>query len=185
MKSIIFTSATIAIRNKFKYFANRMGLDQREEGFVKELVVKSPFDYSTQALVLVAGFLPDPKDRFFAAQSLELIRQSVEISKAGTMVLFTAYKNLNEVYDSLYDEFNARDISLLAQGKGIGRSAMLKEFREHRNSVLLGTNSFWEGVDVPGESLELLVLHKLPFMVPSEPIVEAYLEKLNAEGKDS
>ncbi|RLC50682.1 MAG: DNA polymerase III subunit epsilon, partial [Candidatus Cloacimonadota bacterium] len=120
-----------------------------------------------------------------ASQSLELIRQSVEISKAGTMVLFTAYKNLNEVYDSLYDEFYAKDISLLAQGKGIGRSAMLKEFRKHRSSVLLGTNSFWEGVDVPGESLELLVLHKLPFLVPSEPIVEAYLEKLNAEGKDS
>ncbi|RLC51538.1 MAG: DNA polymerase III subunit epsilon, partial [Candidatus Cloacimonadota bacterium] len=138
-----------------------------------------------QALVLVAGFLPAPKDRFFASQSLELIRQSVEISKAGTMVLFTAYKNLNEVYDSLYDEFYAKDISLLAQGKGIGRSAMLKEFRKHRSSVLLGTNSFWEGVDVPGESLELLVLHKLPFLVPSEPIVEAYLEKLNAEGKDS
>jgi ATP-dependent DNA helicase DinG len=62
---------------------------------------------------------------------------------------------------------------------------MLKEFREHRNSVLLGTNSFWEGVDVPGESLELLILYKLPFMVPSEPIVEAFLEKLEAEGKDS
>jgi ATP-dependent DNA helicase DinG len=185
MKSVIFTSATMAIRDKFKYFANRMGLDQREEGFVKELVVQSPFDYSKQALVLVAGFLPDPKDRFFASQSLELIRQSVEISKAGTMVLFTAYKNLNDVYDSLYDEFYAKDISLLAQGKGVGRSAMLKEFREHRSSVLLGTNSFWEGVDVPGESLELLVLHKLPFLVPSEPIVEAYLEKLNAEGKDS
>ncbi|MDO9577483.1 MAG: helicase C-terminal domain-containing protein [Candidatus Cloacimonadales bacterium] len=185
MKSIVFTSATIAIRDKFKYFSNRMGLDLLEEGFVQELVVQSPFDYHKQSMVLVAGFLPDPKDRFFKAQSLEVIRQSVEISQAGTMVLFTAYKNLNEAYDEFGDEFYAKDILLLTQGKGMGRSAMLKEFRKQRNSVLLGTNSFWEGVDVPGESLELLILHKLPFLVPSEPIVEAYLEKLDEEGKDS
>lgn len=185
MKSVVFTSATIAIRDKFKYFSGRMGLDLREKGFVQELVVQSPFDYHKQALVVVAGFLPDPKDRFFSGQSLELIRNSVEITKAGTMVLFTAYRNLNEVYDALSDEFYAKDIVLLAQGKGISRSVMLKEFREHRNSVLLGTNSFWEGVDVPGDSLELLILYKLPFMVPSEPIVEAYLEKLQTEGKDS
>jgi ATP-dependent DNA helicase DinG len=185
MKSVIFTSATIAIRDKFKYFSNRMGLDLLEEGFVQELVVQSPFDYNKQSKVLVAGFLPDPKDRFFQAQSLEVIRQSVEVSQAGTMVLFTAYKNLNDAYDVFGDEFYAKDIMLLTQGKGMGRSAMLKEFRKNRNSVLLGTNSFWEGVDVPGESLELLILHKLPFLVPSEPIVEAYLEKLDEEGKDS
>ncbi len=185
MKTIIFTSATIAIRDKFKYFANRMGLDLLEEGFVQELIVQSPFNYQKQSMVLVAGFLPPPNDRFFTAQCLELIRRGVEVSKAGTMVLFTAYKNLNEAYENLSDEFYAKEILLLAQGKGMGRSAMLKEFRRHRNSVLLGTNSFWEGVDVPGESLELLILQKLPFMVPSEPIVEAYLEKLQAEGKDS
>ena len=185
MKTIIFTSATIAIRDKFRYFASRMGLDLLEEGFVQELVVQSPFNYQKQAMVLVAGFLPDPKDRFFQAQSLEVIRRSVEVSQAGTMVLFTAYKNLNEAFAEFDEEFYAKDILLLTQGKGIGRSAMLKEFRKNRNSVLLGTNSFWEGVDVPGESLELLILHKLPFLVPSEPIVEAYLEKLDEEGKDS
>jgi ATP-dependent DNA helicase DinG len=183
--SIIFTSATMAIRDKFKYFSGRMGLDLLEEGFVQELIVQSPFDYKKQTMVLVAGVLPDPKDKFFSAQSIEIIKNAVEVSRAGTMVLFTAYKNLNEVYEVLSEPFYNDDILLLAQGKGIGRSAMLKEFREHRNSVLLGTNSFWEGVDVPGESLELLILYKLPFMVPSEPIVEAFLEKLEAEGKDS
>ncbi len=185
VKSIIFTSATIAIRKKFKYFAGRMGLNLLENGFVQELIVKSPFDYEKQAKVLVAGFLPDPKDRFFTAQSTELIKLSVESSKSGTMVLFTSYKNLNDSYDKLKDYFDEKDIILHAQGKGISRSAMLKEFRKHRNSVLLGTNSFWEGVDVPGESLELLILFKLPFMVPSEPIVEAFLEKMEAEGKNS
>jgi ATP-dependent DNA helicase DinG len=119
--------------------------------------VQSPFDYKKQTMVLVAGVLPDPKDKFFSAQSIEIIKNAVEVSRAGTMVLFTAYKNLNEVYEVLSEPFYNDDILLLAQGKGIGRSAMLKEFREHRNSVLLGTNSFWEGVDVPGESLELLI----------------------------
>lgn len=184
-ESVIFTSATIAIRNSFKYFANRMGLNRLEEGFVRELVVESPFDYQKQTMVLVAGFLPDPKDRFFSSQSIEIIRNAVEITKAGTMVLYTSYKNLNEAYDVLNEEMYRNDILLLTQGKGLGRSAMLKEFQLHKNSVLFGTNSFWEGIDVPGESLQLLVLYKLPFMVPSEPIVEAYLEKLEAEGKNS
>ncbi|MDP8202923.1 MAG: helicase C-terminal domain-containing protein [Candidatus Tenebribacter mawsonii] len=183
--SAVFTSATIAIRNNFKYFANRMGLNLLEEGFVRELVVQSPFDYQKQTMVLVAGFLPDPKDKFFSSQSIEIIRNAVEITKAGTMVLYTSYKNLNEAYDTLNDEMYSKDILLLTQGKGLGRSAMLKEFQKNRNSVLFGTNSFWEGVDVPGESLQLLILYKLPFMVPSEPIVEAYLEKLEAEGKNS
>jgi len=185
VESVVFTSATIAIRNNFKYFANRMGLNLLEEGFVRELVVKSPFDYQKQTMVLVAGFLPDPKDRFFSSQSIEIIRNAVEITQAGTMVLYTSYKNLNEAYDTLSEEMYSKDILLLTQGKGLGRSAMLKEFQKNKNSVLFGTNSFWEGVDVPGESLQLLVLYKLPFMVPSEPIVEAYLEKLEAEGKNS
>ncbi len=185
VKSIIFTSATIAIRKKFKYFSSRMGLDLLEDGFVQELVVKSPFDYQKQAEVIVAGFLPDPKDRFFTAQSIEIIKHAVELSQAGTMALFTSYKNLNEAYDSLNEYFDQKNITLHTQGKGISRNVMLKEFRKHRKSVLFGTNSFWEGVDVPGESLELLILFKLPFMVPSEPIVEAFLEKLETEGKNS
>ncbi len=183
--SVVFTSATIAIRDNFKYFTYRMGLNLLEEGFVRELVVKSPFDYQKQTMVLVAGFLPDPKDRFFSSQSIEIIRKAVEITKAGTMVLYTSYKNLNESYDTLSEEMYSKDILLLTQGKGLGRSAMLKEFQKNKNSVLFGTNSFWEGVDVPGKSLQLLILYKLPFMVPSEPIVEAYLEKLEAEGKNS
>ncbi|MCF7857694.1 MAG: DEAD/DEAH box helicase [Candidatus Cloacimonetes bacterium] len=185
LDSAIFTSATIAIRDNFKYFSIRLGLDLLEEGFVRELVVKSPFDYKRQSKVLVAGFLPDPKDKYFSAQSIEIIRNAVKITKVGTMALFTSYKNLNEVYDALNEEMYNNDILLLTQGKGFSRSAMLKEFQSNQNSVLLGTNSFWEGVDVPGESLQLLVLFKLPFMVPSEPIVEAYLEKLETEGKNS
>jgi ATP-dependent DNA helicase DinG len=101
------------------------------------------------------------------------------------MTLFTSYKDLNATYEALSDAFYAAGIKLMAQGKGMGRSAMLKEFKKHKDSVLFGTNSFWEGIDVQGESLSLLILYKIPFMVPSEPIVEAFMERLQAEGKDS
>lgn len=185
VRSIIFTSATIAIRGVFKYFSNRMGLDLLEAGFVRELVVDSPFDYQKQTRIMVSAFLPEPKDKFFSTQSIELIRNAIELSKTGTMILFTSYKDLNNVYDLLSEEFYARGIPLFAQNKGISRSAMLREFRQKGRGVLLGTSSFWEGVDVPGEALQLLILYKLPFMVPTEPIVEAFLEKLQMEGKDS
>ena len=185
VKSVVFTSATIAIRGKFKYFAGRMGLDLLDKDKVQELVVESPFDFDKQALVLVAGFLPQPKDRFFQSQSIELIKEAIEVSKVGTMVLFTSYKDLNMAYDDLNESFYKDKIMLLTQGKGISRSVMLSEFRKNKNAVLFGTNSFWEGIDVPGESLSLLILYKLPFMVPSEPIVEAFIEKLEAEGKNS
>ncbi|MCK4694606.1 MAG: DNA polymerase III subunit epsilon, partial [Candidatus Cloacimonetes bacterium] len=185
VKSIVFTSATLAIRGIFKYYSNRMGLDLLEKGYVQELVVDSPFDYKKQTMILVAGFLPEPKDRFFPAQSIELIKKAIEVSQAGTMVLFTSYKDLNNGYEEVSEDFYSKNILLLAQDKGMGRTAILNEFRENKKAVLLGTNSFWEGVDIPGESLELLVLYKLPFLAPTEPIVEAYLEKLQAEGKDS
>ena len=134
---------------------------------------------------MVAGFLPDPKDRYFAGQSLDILRRLLLSSKTGTMVLFTAYKDLNFIFDSVNEELYARGLHFYAQGKGAGRSQILNEFRKQKDAILLGTNSFWEGVDIPGESLSLLVLYKLPFMVPSDPIVEAFLEKLQMEGKDS
>jgi len=185
LKSIIFTSATIAIRNIFKYFSNRMGLDLLEAGYVRELVVDSPFDYTKQTQVMVSAFLPEPKDKFFLTQSLEIIKNAIDVSRTGTMILFTSYKDLNNVYDYLSEELYRNGIPLFAQNKGINRSAMLKEFQKKGKAVLLGTSSFWEGVDIPGAALELLILYKLPFMVPSEPIVEAFLEKLQMEGKDS
>jgi Rad3-related DNA helicase len=101
------------------------------------------------------------------------------------MVLFTSYKDLNAVFDHLSDTLYHRNRPFFAQGKGGSRSSILNEFKQMDNAVLLGTSSFWEGVDVQGKSLSLLILYKLPFMVPSEPIVEAYIDKLERENKDS
>jgi len=185
-KSIIFTSATLAIRGVFKFFSSRLGLDLIKDKKVHELVVPSPFDYNKQVRVVAASFLPLPTDKkFFPFQSVSIIRQLIKSIKKGTLVLFTSYADLNSVYESISEDCYGDNVLLLAQGKGTSRNSMLNEFKSDGAAVLLGTNSFWEGIDVKGESLSLLIIYKLPFLVPGDPIVEAYLNKLEAEGKDS
>jgi ATP-dependent DNA helicase DinG len=129
--------------------------------------------------------LPDVKDAYFGHQSKDLIKAIIETNKVGTMVLFTSYTDLKAMYEGLEQTCFENDILLLAQGMSGSRSSILNQFKENGKAVLLGTSSFWEGVDVQGESLSLLILNKLPFQVPSEPIIEAYLEKLEKEGKQS
>jgi ATP-dependent DNA helicase DinG len=189
LASVVFTSATLALRGKFKFFASRLGLDWPEGDEharkVVEAVFPSPFDYPRQSLVIGAAYLPEPNDPYFQQQAAKLILHVVETVRVGTLALFTSYKDLNAVYESVADAFYAQGITLLAQGKGLSRSVILNEFRDLGSSVLFGTSSFWEGIDVQGDSLSLLIVAKLPFQVPSEPVVEAYIEKLKAEGKDS
>lgn len=185
IKSIVFTSATLALRGSFKYFRSQLGIDFIKDRTIMERTVDSPFNYAEQSMLLVADFLPEPSDPYFAPQSVGIIQSAIDSANTGTLVLFTSYKDMNYVYDKLSDTYFQQDIPFLAQGKGASRTAILQEFKEHGKSILLGTSSFWEGVDVQGESLSLLILYKLPFQVPSEPVVEAYIEKLEKEGKDS
>jgi ATP-dependent DNA helicase DinG len=184
ISSLIFTSATLALRESFKYFNLRMGINLIEDKKIRELIVQSPFDFDKQTMVLAAGFLPLPSDSYFSVQSIELLKAIIDYSRVGSMVLFTSYKDLNTVYDEIGQEMFSKNVLMLAQGREFSRTAMLNEFKDNGKAVLLGTSSFWEGVDVPGESLSLLVIYKLPFQVPSEPIVEAYYEKLKKEQKD-
>jgi ATP-dependent DNA helicase DinG len=183
--SIVFTSATLAIRGSFRYFFNQSGLGLLEPDRIRETIVDSPFDYDHQSKLFVGSFLPEHKDRFFLNQALSCVEQLVLGTNVGTMILFTSYNDLNSVYDHLGDALYHRGRPFFAQGKAGSRSSILEQFKEHTNAVLLGTNSFWEGVDVQGESLSLLILFKLPFLVPSEPIVEAYIDKLERENKPS
>lgn len=183
--SIVFTSATLALRGSFKYFFSQSGLELVPPEKIKALIVDSPFDYNSQSRLMVGSFLPEHKDRFFTNQALGCLEQLVTSTNVGTMVLFTSYRDLNSVYDHLGETLYHSKRPFFAQGKGANRSTILEEFKSHKNAVLLGTNSFWEGVDIQGESLSLLILFKLPFQVPSEPIVEAYIDKLEREDKDS
>jgi len=183
--SIVFTSATLALRGSFRYFLNQSGLSLLEKKQVEQIIVDSPFDYDSQSKLLITGFLPEPKDRFFQAQALAALKQIFDTVDVGTMALFTAYRDLDAAFDYVADDLYHSQRPLFAQGKGGSRSAILEEFKRVKNAVLLGTSSFWEGVDVQGESLSLLILYKIPFQVPSEPLVEAYIDKLEREQKDS
>ncbi len=185
VRSIVFTSATLALRGSFKFFKGQSGLNLVEDGKLVEEIVDSPFDYDKQSRLMISSFLPEPKDRFFGNQALACLEQIVTSVNIGTMVLFTSYKDLNQVFEHLSDVLYQNNRSFFAQGKGSSRSSILSEFKQVDNAVLLGTSSFWEGVDIQGKSLSLLILYKLPFMVPSEPVVEAYIDKLEREQKDS
>jgi ATP-dependent DNA helicase DinG len=183
--SVLFTSATLSLRESFKYYKSKMGLDLVEEDKLNELIVESPFDYKKQSAALVPTMLPSPQTNEYISKSVKLVKKIILESKKGIMILFTSYRDLNYYYENLKDTLYAEDILLLAQGKGISRSMMLYEFKKNKKAVLLGTNSFWEGVDIPGEALSILILTKLPFLVPSDPIVEAFIELLEYEGKNS
>lgn len=183
--SIVFTSATLALRGSFKYFFGQSGLSLVPPEKISASIVDSPFEYETQARLMVCSFLPDPKDKFFINQALGCVEQLVTSTDSGTMILFTSYRDLNSVYDHIGETLYRSKRPFFAQGKAASRTSMLEEFKRHKNAVLLGTNSFWEGVDIQGDSLSLLILFKLPFLVPSEPIVEALIDKLDREHKDS
>jgi len=183
--SIVFTSATLAIRGSFRYFFSQSGLGLLDAGKIQEKIVDSPFDYDQQSKLFVGSFLPEHKDKFFMNQALSCVEQIILGTNVGTMVLFTSYNDLNTVYDHLGDALYHRGRPFFAQGKAGSRTSILEQFKEHSNAVLLGTSSFWEGVDVQGDSLSLLILFKLPFLVPSEPIVEAYIDKLERDNKPS
>ncbi len=183
--SIVFTSATLALRGSFRYFMGQSGLNLVKSKEVRQRIVDSPFDYERQSKLLITSFLPEPKDRFFQSQAINCLKQIFVTTDVGTMALFTAYRDLDAAYDQLADDLYHAHRPFFAQGKGSSRNSILDEFKKAHNAVLLGTSSFWEGVDVQGDSLSLLILYKIPFQVPSEPLVEAYIDKLEREQKDS
>ena len=185
LRTIVFTSATLTIQGRFQYFLRRLGLDQEHQERVQMLAVGSPFDYEHQVLVAVPAFVPSPKSPTFSDAVEEVIEALTTKIKRGTLVLFTAYGMLNRSYNTLKEKLEMEDIQLLGQGRDGSRTRIIDEFREDASSVLFGTDSFWEGVDVAGAALEMLILVKLPFAVPSEPIVAAQMERLEKQGKNS
>ena len=184
LDSVIFTSATLTIADTFDYFRNRLGLDIIENKTVITKNYGSPFDYRNQAVFGVPAFMPWPKNQVEFTDALSnLVIELASHTHRGMLVLFTSYQQLNVVYNAVKNTLNKEGIELLGQGIDGSRSDLLKRFLNER-SVLLGTDSFWEGIDAPGEALEILVVVKLPFDVPTEPIVQARTEKLESEGKN-
>ena len=184
MDSILFTSATLTVASSFEFFMNRTGFSRLDPDRVDKISVGSSFSFPEQTQLLIPNYLPSPKSSNFSQRVGEIIRNAILSTKRGTMILTTSYDLINFLDQQLRRRLEENGIELLVQGKSGSRRGILEIFKEEKNSCLLGTDSFWEGVDVPGESLELLILTKLPFPVPDDPIVEARCETLEKKGLD-
>jgi ATP-dependent DNA helicase DinG len=173
LECAVLTSATLAVGGGFEYMRRRLGLEH-----TRESVLPSHFDYENQALLYVPPDLPDPRTPLFAAKAAERIRRLLEITRGRAFVLFTSYAQMNDVYQRLLGEL---DFPMLLQGDA-PKSVLLEEFRLTPNAVLFATSSFWQGVDVQGEQLSCVIIDRLPFAVPSDPVVAARVKSIDAEG---
>jgi ATP-dependent DNA helicase DinG len=173
LEASVLTSATLAVGGGFEYIRQRLGLDH-----ARELIVASHFDYESQAILYVPPDLPDPRTPQFAGEAAGVIRRLLEITRGRAFVLFTSYAQMNEIYDRLLGQL---DFPMLKQGDA-PKSALLEEFRMTPNAVLFGTSSFWQGVDVQGEQLSCVIIDRLPFAVPSDPVVAARVKAIDAGG---
>ena len=173
LECAVLTSATLAVGNNFEYMSKRLGLEH-----ARETVLPSHFDYENQALLYVPPDLPDPRTPQFSAKAAERIRQLLEISRGRAFVLFTSYAQMRDIYHRLLGE---TEFPLLLQGDA-PKTALLEEFRLTPNAVLFATSSFWQGVDVQGEQLSCVIIDRLPFAVPSDPVVAARVKAIDADG---
>jgi ATP-dependent DNA helicase DinG len=169
----VLTSATLAVAGEFEFTKQRLGLRS-----ARTQVVPSHFDYASQALLYVPQELPDPRSPAFTAAAAREIIALLTHSRGRAFVLFTSYQQMRLVYDRVSFEI---PYETLMQGTG-PRSALLDEFRSTPHSVLFATSSFWQGVDVPGEQLSCVIIDKLPFAVPSDPVVEARIAAIREDG---
>ena len=173
MKATVLTSATLAVDGSFAYVKGRLGIGQAEE-----LKLASEFNYKEQAILYLPPKMPDPRSREFGHAAAREVIEIIKRSRGRAFVLFTSYANLREVQTLASSEI---DYPIFVQGEA-PRSALLTSFRSTPNAVLLATSSFWQGVDVVGEALSCVVIDKIPFASPGDPITAARIEAINAEG---
>lgn len=174
----IFTSATLSVRGDFTHYAAQMGLDAR-----RSMTLPSPFDYGTQGLLYVPRNLPQPSSPAFTDAVFEAALPAIEAARGGVFVLCTTLRAVDRIAGKLRDVIEARGWStpLLVQGDA-SRTELLDRFRAYGNAILVGSQSFWEGVDVRGDALSLVVIDKLPFAPPDDPVLSARLDALTKKG---
>ena len=174
----IFTSATLSVRGDFTHYAAQMGLNAR-----RSMTLPSPFDYPTQGLLYVPRNLPQPSSPNFTDAVFDAALPAIEASGGGAFFLCTTLRAVDRIATRLRDEIERRgwDYPLLVQGDA-SRTELLDRFRSYGNAILVGSQSFWEGVDVRGDALSLVVIDKLPFAPPDDPVLSARLEALTKRG---
>lgn len=186
--SVIMTSATLSVDKKFDYTCEQFGLDPIND-HVRTVMLPSPFQYRRQALVVIPRDFPTLKgasgDAYFIACLIQSVRDVAIQTKGRMLVLFTSNRMLRQVHPELKEQLHPYGIQVLGQGvDSNNRSKLVKLFQDQPQSVLLGTSSFWEGVDIPGDALTALVIVRLPFQPPTHPVVEAKSEYLKQNGKN-
>jgi ATP-dependent DNA helicase DinG len=182
--SVIMTSATLSCdgedeKEGFAFFAGRIGLEE-----FKAVKLGSPFDYQRQVTMYIEADLPEPNLRDFTASAAEAIKKYLLMTDGRAFVLFTSYSMLKDMAEELTDWLAQNKMELLRQDAGIYRSQLLEQFKTDQRSVLFGTDSFWQGVDVPGQTLSNVIIARLPFAVPNHPLMQGRIEQIRAEGEN-
>jgi ATP-dependent DNA helicase DinG len=175
--TVVLTSATLTVQGGFEHMRRRLGLADTGQG-ARELVVPSHFRYGEQALLYLPPDMPDPRDPEFPQAAAVCIRRVLEITRGRAFCLFTSYSQMRTLYELLLPVL---DFPILLHGTA-PRKALLEEFRATPNAVLFGTSSFWQGVDVQGEALSCVIIDRLPFAVPSDPVIQARMKAIEESG---
>jgi len=175
--TVVLTSATLTVQGGFEHFRRRLGLGP-DSGSARELVVPSHFQYDKQALLYLPPEMPDPRAPDFQTAAAECIRRVLGITKGRAFCLFTSYAQMRDLYERLLPVL---DFPILLHGSA-PRNVLLEQFRETPNAVLFGTASFWQGVDVQGEALSCVIIDRLPFAVPNDPVVAARMRAIEEAG---
>ena len=173
LETVVLASATLAVNGGYEYVKHRLGVER-----ARELVVPSHFDYASQALLYIPPELPDPRQPNFPPCAADKIFRVLQATQGRAFCLFTSYAQMHEMHDRLRGELG---FPVLLQGQA-PRNVLLEEFRSTPNCVLFATSSFWQGVDVQGEQLSCVIIDRLPFAVPSDPVVAARVRAIDAEG---
>jgi predicted DnaQ family exonuclease/DinG family helicase len=185
LKTAVFTSATLAVNQDFEFISHRLGLDRGSAERTLSVCLDSPFDIDSEVTVLTAGFLPSPRAAGFQEAAVESLAEILGSGIGKSMVLFTSHNSLRAAAESLEDRLGSAGIDIFSQESSFTTERVLRRFKSSSRAVLLGTDTFWEGVDLPGELLELLVLFKLPFTVPDRPWFKANLDKIEQDGRNA
>ena len=183
MDRMIFTSATLAVDNRFDYYKKSIGLMKENRRKIDERIVKSPFNYEKQMKVYIPEDALDPTNIEFLRDLEEFIEGVIKSTKGHCFLLFTSYSALNFLYNQLKSRFSEKEYTLIKQND-FPRHEMIEIFKNSKNPILFGTDSFWEGVDVQGEQLKSVIITKLPFKVPNDPVTEAIIENIRKNGQN-